>query len=90
MAYEAILSNGDELADKSMALDSSSSTDGDILLDLDKWPNKYVITDWTTIDVAWLNNSNVFSKGYINQPNGKTSDRILEIIFRDHVLQLQD
>lgn len=66
MSNKAVVSDVYEFTNESVRLDLGSLSNCRIALYLDERSNKSVVTDRTTIDVYWIDDRNVLTKGYIN------------------------
>ena len=69
MRDEAVISDGNELTNKCVGLNSAPLADLYSLLYLNKWPNKSFISKYASIEVDRLNDSDVFPKRYIDNPS---------------------
>jgi hypothetical protein len=68
MRNEAVIANGDEIADKCVRLNPASLADIHSLLYLYKWTNEAAISNRAPIEIDRLHHRDVFTEGYIDNP----------------------
>ncbi|OIR01170.1 hypothetical protein GALL_168040 [mine drainage metagenome] len=62
MPNETIITDGYQLANKTVRLNFTVRSYHNAFLDLNKWSYKSIVTNCAFIQIAWLNNFYVFSK----------------------------
>lgn len=68
MRNEAVIANGDEIADERVRLNPASFAYSHSFLYLYKWADETVISNRAPIEIDRLHHRNVFTKRYIDNP----------------------
>src|SRR4029077_11323434 len=68
MRNEAVIANGDEIADECVRLNPASFADSHSLLYLYKWADETVVSNRAPIEIDRRHHGDVFTEGYIDNP----------------------